>query len=161
MNNLNFYNKKPGCFKSFNLVDAQDVKTGWVTGSEFLSKYVICKCGNGALNIYASFGNDMNLAPLVVECPICGVKEEIFNPEIHGWDGENGDNCSSVGESEPKLLPVSPTRLVTEYSYQGAENYEDLIEEGVVNPEDYFDTFALYSVSDSGKLSEVVSYECA
>ncbi len=48
------------------------------------------------------------------------------------------------------------------YSYQGAENYEDLVDEGVDNPEDFFDTFTvLVENADTNGLVEVVSSECA
>lgn len=156
-----FINRKPACFKSFNLVDAKDVKSNWVTGPEFVSKYIACACGNILLNIYASYGNKMYLAPIELECPQCMNRAEIFNPTEHGWDGENGDCCSLVGETEPKLFNKSPIRVLVEYSYQGVENYEELINDGINNPEDYFDVFALYAVSDNGKPDEVISYECA
>lgn len=156
-----FINRKPACFKSFNLLEAKDVKSNWASAPEFISRYVACACGNTLLNVYASYGNKMHLAPVELECPTCMNRTEIFNPTKHGWDGENGDCCSLVGESEPKLFNRTPGKVVVEYSYQGEENYEELINDGIKNPEDYFDVFALYAVSEKGKLDEVISYECA
>lgn len=156
-----FINRKPACFKSFSLLDAKGVKSDWPSSPEYISKLVACECGETLLDIYASFGNEMHLAPIELECPKCKNKSEIFNPTKHGWDGENGDCCSLIGESEPKLFNKSPTKVVVEFSYQGEENYEELINDGIKNPEDYFDVFALYTVSENGKLDEVVSYECA
>lgn len=158
---MDFLSKKPRCFKGFNIEDATDIKSNWVSGAEFSSKYVSCACGNALLNIYASHNGNMNLAPILLECEICQEKEEIFNPEVHGWDGENGDNCSLVGESEPALFNAAPSKIVVEYSYQGLENYEELIQDGIQNPEDYFDVFSIYTCDEDGNLKEVVSYECA
>lgn len=158
---MDFLSKKPRCFKSFNIENATDIKSNWVSGTEFLSKCLSCACGNKLLNVYASLDGGINLAPILLECAICEVKEEIFNPEVHGWDGENGGHCSMVGKSEPRLVNSLPSKIVAEYSYQGLENYEELIQDGIHNPEDYFDVFSIYTCDEDGKLTEVVSYECA
>lgn len=157
----NFIHRKPACFGSFDLLDAKEVKSNWPQGPEFITKFVACECGETLLNVYASFENEMHLAPIELECPKCKTRSEVFNPEKHGWDGQNGDSCSLVGESEPKLFNQSPTKVVVEFSYQGEENYEELMNDGIENPEDYFDVFSLYTASEKGKLDEVVSYECA
>lgn len=158
---FSFLSKKPSCLKGFRIQEISDVKSNWVTGPEFKCKLVKCQCGNSELKIYASYENGMHLAPIILECTNCDTKEVIFNPEIHGWDGQNGDDCSMVGTGEPELFVEDPTKVVIEYSYQGLENYEELIEDGIGNPEDYFDVFSVYICNDKGELKEVVSYECA
>lgn len=155
-----FIHKKPKCFQSFQLEDAKDIKSDWVQGPEFLSKLMLCPCGNSNLNVFCSYGRNMRLAPISVECPKCNYRAEIFDPRKHGWDGENGDFCSSVGDSEPKIVNGSPSRIIVQYSYQGDDNYEDLSED-VDNLEDYFDVFAVHIADGKGYLTEVVSYECA
>lgn len=158
---MDFLSKKPRCFSDFNIEDATDVKSNWVSGVEFSSKYVSCPCGNSLLNIYASQNEGITLAPILLECENCQLKEEIFNPEVHGWNGENGDNCSMIGKFEPRLVNSLPSKIVAEYSYQALENYEELIQNGIQNPEDYFDVFSIYTCDEDGNLKEVVSYECA
>ena len=158
-----FINKKPRCFNDFELEDVQGADSPWAKGCgpEYLTKLVRCACGNCELNIYASSGSGMNLAPIHIECPNCNYKAEVFNPENHGHDGELGHYCSFAGREEAKKITESPIRLVVEYSYQGEENYKELLEEGIENLEDYFDVFAIYTMDNSGNLKEVVSYECA
>lgn len=161
MSDFEFYDKKPSCFQSFNLIDALGTSSGWVTGPEFKSMFVVCSCGNELLNAYTSEGDGMNLAPLIIECPVCLIKAEVFNPEVHGWDGMIGYHCSMTGDSTPSLKTKSPSKLVVEYSYQGAENYDELLEDGVEDPENYFDTFSAFIASNNGSLSTLITYECA
>lgn len=156
-----FIYRKPACFGPFELADATDVKSGWGHSPEFLTKYVRCGCGEERLNIYASSGNNMRLAPIILECPTCQARAEVFHPDKHGYDGQLGQNCAMVGETPPELVAPSPGRIVVEYSYQGKEHYEELLEEGIENPEDYFDVFSIYTADDRGKLTEVTSCECA
>lgn len=155
--NLDFMEKQPRCFGEFKLLKFQESNLG----NEFISRNVVCTCGNKKLNIYASLENELYLAPVILECPACGHKEQIFNPDIHGWDGENGDNCSMKSTEEPKVLPNSPKKVMVEYSYQGLENYEGLAKEGITNLEDYFDTFNLCGVDENGATHESIDYECA
>jgi hypothetical protein len=156
-----FIRRKPKCFKSFELENSVGIESDWVSSPEFLSKFVKCSCGNKELNIYSSSNGELFLAPVLLECPKCNIKEEIFTPEKHGWNGEHGDNDSIIGDADPVLRNSAPTRIVAEYSYQGEENYEDLIEDGIMNPENYFDMFAIYTVTENGQLNKIVSYECA
>ena len=58
-------------------------------------------------------------------------------------------------------MASSPGTVIVVYSYQGIENYEDLIEGGAANPENFFDTFAVYFAEQGGAHREIVSYECA
>lgn len=156
-----FVHRKPACFGPFVLAEANDIDTDWGPGVEFVKKYVRCGCGETHLNIYACPGEDMYLAPVILECPKCHTQAEIFHPEKHGWDGMQGYNASIYGHHAPELLKQSPTRVLAEYSYQGEENYEDMLKDGVLNLEDYFDIFAISTVDDNGNLEDVTSYECA
>lgn len=157
-----FIHKKPKCLNNFDIEDtAPDIKNNWVQGPEFLSKLIKCKCGEKDLSVYASSNKEMLLAPIYVECPKCFSKYLIFDPTIHGWDGEIGENASIVGETEPQLVNITPRKVIIDYSYQGPDNYTELMEDGIKNPEDYFDVFIVSTVNDLGKLEEVVSYECS
>jgi hypothetical protein len=155
--NTEFMSKKPSCFGEFNLIP----KDGNSKDDQFIYRYVICHCDNHLLNIYACKNESELLAPILLECPECGHRELVFDPEIHGWDGQNGDNCSMVGESEPELINDWPLKVETYFSFQGLENYSDLAEDGVTNLEDYFDTFGMYGLDTSGKIATSIDYECA
>lgn len=156
-----FVHRKPACFGTFVLAGASDIDTDWGPPPEFLSKYVRCHCGERHLNIYACPGDDMQLAPVILECPRCRAKAEIFHPEKHGYDGQFDQSASMVGAGPPELFNPSPSEIIVEYSYQGEENYEELLKEGIMNLEDYFDVFAIYVIDEGGELREVTSYECA
>lgn len=91
----------------------------------------------------------------------CRVRKLLFDPRIHGYDGEN-DGCASItGEGEPIEFSKDVGTVIVNYSYQGIENYEELISDGVKNPQDYFDTFTAYFARKGGRPIDVVSYECA
>lgn len=157
-----FINKKPRCLEGYNIKDSPpEIINTWLQGPEFLSKLLKCKCGEEKLYVYASSNNEVLLAPIYLECPKCLTKNLIFNPSIHGWDGENGDNTSIIGENEPHKVNKLPRRVIVDYSFQGPDSYADLINDGTKNPEDYFDVFIISTQNESGKLEEVVSYECA
>ena len=67
----------------------------------------------------------------------CRVRKLLFDPRIHGYDGEN-DGCASItGEGEPIEFSKDVGTVIVNYSYQGLENYEELISDGVKNPQDY------------------------
>lgn len=156
-----FIDRKPHCFGTFMLVDAESARSDWAVSKEFLSKLIQCSCGNQKLHILTSHNGEMNLAPIILSCPACEKREEIFSPDKHGWDGQNGDNCAKISSLEPQLINATASKIVVEYSYQGIENYEDLIEDDIENPEDYFDIFNLFTMDDAGNLEEIVCYECA
>lgn len=156
-----FIGKKPRCFGIFTLIDATNAQSDWAVSKEFLSKQILCSCGNPMLHVFASHNGKMHLAPIILACPVCEKREEIFSPDKHGWDGMNGDNCAKIGSLEPQLINATASKIVVEYSYQGIENYEDLIEDEIENPEDYFDVFNLFTMDETGNLEEIVCYECA
>lgn len=157
-----FKDEKPRCLEGFDIEDCPgEVANSWLQGPEFLSKLVKCKCGESELYVYASSNDEMLLAPIYLECPKCLTKDLIFDPTIHGWDGENGDSASLVGGKEPKKINSTPRRIIVNYSFQGEENYADLMDDGIKNPQDYFDVFIINTLNVSGELEEVVSYECA
>lgn len=156
--NFDFLEKKPRCFGDFELVDPE---IGDKSADYFVRKFVVCKCGSDILSIHSSYGSGMYLAPILLECPQCTHKALVFDPEMHGWDGENGDNCSMVGSAEPSRWPESPSRVMVEFSFQGIENYQDLQDAGVENVEDYFDTFNLYAIDPDGNIAQSIDYECA
>lgn len=157
-----FIHKKPRCLENFDTDDTPtEIKNNWVQGPEFLSKLIKCKCGEEELYVYASSNKEMLLAPIYLECPKCLSKSLIFDPTIHGWDGENGDSTSLIGEIKPKKVYETPRRVIVNYSFQNPDNYAELMEDGIDKPEDYFDVIIINTINDGGKLEEVVSYECA
>lgn len=167
--------KKPRILSNFDASECSYESIGLKnTDESFCLKSVRCKCGNDHLNVIATVAKETKkslfktkeiinyLAPLHLECPKCKSVNLIFDPEQHGWDGENGDCASITGEDGEELFNQSPAKVYVEISYQGEENYEDLAEDGISNIEDYFDTFNLYIIAkDATNIEEVVAYECA
>lgn len=140
----------------------------------FFLKNVRCKCGNDHLNVITTITKKTkkglfktkeiinHLAPLHLECPECKTGNLLFDPKVHGWDGENGDSASLTGEDGELIFNDFPAKVYVELSYQGEDSYEELVEDGISNVQDYFDTFNLYVLPNGAtKAVEVVSYECA
>lgn len=158
-----FTSRKPSCFSSFNLIECSaDIASNWMQGPEFITRQIVCDCSSENLDILASSDGDQLLAPIVASCPNCQKSETLFDPRKHGWDAQEGGDCYSlVGESEPKKVNGSACTVIVNYSYQGEENYNDLLEDDVENPEDYFDVIFFHYINEKGSIKEVVSYECA
>jgi len=167
----NFFNKFPKCLSKFKLKKAEDnIASSWNSGLDFITQKIHCECDNDSFllktsNTITTTGffkkkkQVEHLAPVFVSCSKCQNEKLLFDPKIHGWDGEQGASTSRVGENPPELFGTAPGNVYVIYSYQNGENYQDLIDDGCTNPEDFFDTFTIYFRSDS--LIEVVSYECA
>jgi hypothetical protein len=152
----------PRFLANFMVQDGVGLARGRYSRPDFVVKQVACACGSENVELLASRTNDGKcLAPIYLRCLECSSRQLLFDPAIHGWDGEGGNSASRVGEGEPTAVAPSPGTVFVVYSYQGIENYEDLIEGGAANPENFFDTFAVYFVEQGGTRTQVVSYECA
>jgi hypothetical protein len=153
----------PRCLAEFQTQEVgPDFADSRYSRSHFVIKSVSCMCGSKKLGLLACRSEEGDyLAPLDAQCPKCSSRRLFFDPAIHGWDGESGASASRASNQEATLVAASPGSLIVVYSYQGLENYEDLIAEGVSNPEDFFDTFAVYFGAGDRKPTQVVSYECA
>ncbi|MCV6620413.1 MAG: hypothetical protein OIF51_01515 [Cellvibrionaceae bacterium] len=140
----------------------------------FYLKNVSCKCGNNLLRVITTITKKTKkglfksketieyLAPIHLECSKCQTGNLLFDPQVHGWDGESGNSASLTGEDGELIFNDTPARIYVELSYQGEENYGELAEDGIANIQDYFDTFGLYVLpKEATKAIEVVSYECA
>jgi hypothetical protein len=153
----------PRCLAEFQTQEASAEFAGSrYSKSHFVTKRVACVCGSQELELLACRTDDGDyLAPISAQCPKCASQHLLFNPAIHGWDGESGASASRVSNREAIPVAATPGSVIVVYSYQGLENYEDLIAEGVANPEDFFDTFAVYFGVGDREPTQVVSYECA
>ncbi len=163
-------NSEPSCLQVFKTSEPeQHLQNRFHLTSEFTSRKILCDCGNHKLSVEAYKTSetkgffrktkvDSFWAPAFISCSTCHKKTLIFDPRKHGWDGERGDSCSVAEEGDLVQVNASPDSVYVSYSYQNLENYEDLQADGVSNPEDYFDTFALYIGTEDQALFE---YECA
>ncbi|GHA03170.1 hypothetical protein GCM10008090_10180 [Arenicella chitinivorans] len=166
--------KTPDCLTGFK-VSVSDIKLprSWNTGLLFTTKQLSCKCGNQELELNTNQQVRVSgffkkrektelFPPVKVSCPNCGYAATIFDPQIHGWNGQIEDHSCESENSNLSPHPESPAKVFANYSYQGVENYEGLIADGVANPEDYFDTFTVLIVEPkTGNVVEVLSSECA
>jgi hypothetical protein len=161
---------KPRCIKEFETCEPEKrLQDKFHLTEEFTSRKIICGCGNDKLTVEAykttetkgffkKTTEDSFWAPASILCPACNKNSLLFDPRKHGWDGEQGDCCSIVEEGELVQVNSSPDSVYVSFSYQSPENYEEFESEGVTNPEDYFDMFALY-VGDNDNI--IFEYECA
>ena len=167
--------KSPRILSAFDAKDSGYESIGMENDDDcFCLKNVQCKCGNSNLSVFTTITKEnkkglfkdketiAHLAPVHLQCPSCKSENLLFDPRVHGWDGENGDCASATGENGQLLFNESPAKVYVEVSYQGEENYEDLDEDGILNLEDYFDTFNLYILPEGkSEAEEVLVYECA
>ena len=147
--------------------------TSWNVGEAFVSKEIFCKCGNENFflltyelrekkGIFRKKAVITKYAPVYLHCSKCGLNGELFNPEMHGWNGEFGDSPPELTKNGAVLFSENAGEIVVNYSYQGVENYQEMIDDpDISNPEDYFDTFTIYFRENNGELLEVTSCECA
>ena len=144
----------------------------WNAGEEFVTYRIECVCGEKSLLLdssrvtedyeyFSEVDQNQYYAPFKVTCPECRRMITVFDPRKHGWDGRNGDCSSIVGQEFTHVESDAGTVIFT-VSFQGVDNYEELIEEGVEHPEDYFDTFTIYfRATGKEKFQQIGSYECA
>lgn len=168
------FEKTPKCISALKtfVADVQ-LPHSWNSGPLFTTKLIACKCGSEELELHTAqrkiskgFFKKKEVTehypPIKVSCTNCKNSTIIFNPEVHGWNGEIDESLGMPQEVE--LMPYSSGtfKVYVNYSYQGIENYEDLVDDGVKNPEDFFDTFTVLVENQStGGLVEVVSCECS
>ncbi len=161
---------QPRCLQAFK-TSAPDkrLQQRFHLSEEFTSRKILCPCGNQDLTVTAYKTTatrgffrknkvDSFWAPAFVSCPTCQHKALLFDPREHGWDGELGAAASIVEAGDLVQVNAQPASIYVCYSYQNLENYQELQVDGVSNPEDFFDTFALYIGTEERALFE---YECA
>ena len=166
--------KKPSFLSSFEIGDVSNsiLPNKWNQGESFVTKNISCLCGQKQFFLLTSQFKETvglfkkkevinHLAPVQTKCSECERTCFLFNPEIHGWSGEFNISAAQIGKDEPQLYSSASGEIFVNYSYQGEENYQDLIEDNISNLEDYFDTVSIYfKRAGSALLEEVVSYEC-
>lgn len=165
--------KTPRCLSGFIVSDPnKEIISKISNDEEFVIKQISCSCGNKHLNIITTKQlnintnnkkeNDYYYAPIYLNCPSCSLENLLFNPQQHGWDGENGDSTEIIGEGNKITFNDKKGSILVEYSYQDIDSYDELVNDGIENPEDYFETFNVYFVENgSNSLVDVVNYECA
>jgi len=162
--------KSPRCLLPFKLDDSESPNKSFI-GEEFITKSISCGCENQSFHILGFKQEEtsgfffkkkvtIEIPPIYLKCEKCKSQSLIFNPVKHGWDGESDCCACFIGTGEPKLLVDSPSKVLVTYSYQNPDNYLALEEDGISNPEDYFDTFTLYNECN-GKFVPLISCECA
>ena len=103
----------------------------------------------------------LSVAPVYLECGQCGRRARLFSPGCDGWNGQIEPEADPDADSAV-YLDGEPSRIIVNYSYQGMENYLDVLDdESIDNPQDYFDTFTVYRQDMNGNIEEVLSEECA
>ncbi len=156
-----------------DIIHNSTIPNNWNQGVSFVTKKLKCSCGSSdfkllttpLIEIKGFFKKKKvitHLAPIHSECTDCNKSTLLLNPITHGWSGEFNDSASMIGSGNPQLYSVSKGSILVNYSYQNEENYEELLEEKIEMPEDYFDTVTVYfKPKYSNTIEEVVSYEGA
>ncbi|WP_105255824.1 hypothetical protein [Pseudoalteromonas sp. T1lg75] len=166
--------KRPTCLEGFNVSSTDAVlPTNWNNGDSFITKQISCTCGNSQLKLLTyefiekkGFFKKREIvkkcSPVYVECPECNSNKLLFNPEVHGWNGEQNENKPQLDSVGAVPFTDKAGKVYVTYSYQGTENYEEMLEDDELdNPQDFFDTFTVYFEETEQKLSLVTTDECA
>ena len=100
--------KTPRCLSGFVASNPRkEILSKISNEEEFVIKKISCSCGNENLNIITTEQLDKNsnnkeehhhYAPIYLNCPSCSLEKLLFNPQKHGWDGENGDSIENIGK---------------------------------------------------------------
>ena len=165
--------KKPDCISKFN-TSRVDRHLSYKMAENFSSAIhsINCFCGNANLYLKAAQHKQLKgvcskseviafKPPVYVNCLDCSQTTLLFDPEIHGWQAEQ--NLWPVTENAlilVKCIP-QPVRVYVNYTYHNTEGYKVLLDQGVANIEDYFDSFTVfYSRSPDDELIEIISCQC-
>jgi hypothetical protein len=142
-------------------------------GPEFVTKEISCKCSCTEFYMRTVARAEKvgflrkrtivrHAAPFYLSCAACQRMALLFDPAIHGWNGQMpGATATQIADDSLSLI-ADRGNVFVNYSYQSPENYEELVEGGIENGEDYFDTFTVYFRPKGQRdLEEIGSYECA
>lgn len=161
-----FFDRTPKCLAKFKtsrvsvvLPATQDEASNSVT------KSICCICGNEKLYLEAAQHKEVKGVckvmefitfdpPVYVVCPACKRYALLFDPLIYGRKSESGESGDSPGDFKLTRCTPKPGKVWVNYSYKN-------LKDGVENPEDYFDSFAVFYSSDSTEnIREIVSVAC-
>jgi len=170
---VSLFNKVPECLSRFKIFHADPIfPSDKNRNSVVVAKFVSCICGNENLHLEAAQLKELKGVcsksevirfgpPVYLVCPACSGIALLFDPEIHGW-------CAELGlwhGAEKHLTMVKcagqPGRILVHYTYENIAAYEDLLRKGVVNIEDYSDTFSIFQENSArDNLSKIFSVKC-
>jgi len=155
-------NTTPHIAAKFRVLETLDSPKLWNRGASFVTVMLGCKCGSPTLKVKTVRPSAAAVPPAYLTCCHCGMSELLFDEGLHGWNGEMEKEAANVAQSDLVAYSADEGAVLITYSYQNVENYDDLIAEGVKNPEDYFDTFTVYFRQDgASNFASVLSCECA
>ncbi len=163
----------PSHLKQFTTADDISPEK-WNTGPSFNTCSIACSnCGSGIFRLRSHVTRRTKgwfrkqtvtevSSPIYLNCSDCSAEYLLFNSELHGWIAQDPDRDKpDVKLTRPPSTEVCGSFLIT-FSYQGVENYEDIIEEGCQNPEDFFDTFTIYIRDNTDQeYAQLCTFECA
>ncbi len=160
------FERTPKCLSKFKTLQVDiPLPTKQNENSHSVTKSIQCICGSEKLYLDAAQHKEVKGVcrvsefitfdpPVYVSCSSCKRYTLLFDPLIHGWKSESCE--SSDSNSDYKLIRCTqkPGSVFVNYSYKN-------LKRDVENPEDYFDTFAVFYSSDSiENLREIISVGC-
>ena len=170
---LTHLQKIPDCLTQFEITASNWSQPEAQGGALSIERSIRCPCGNENLVLQAAQRKELRgvcskseiirfKPPVYVICPACSRTTLLFDPEIHGWNGESGlvrgvESTFTLAKCIPQ-----PGRVRVVITYKDFSVYGQLLEKGVVNIQDYFDSFTLcYFNSADGNFIQVISHSCA
>lgn len=99
--------------------------------------------------------------PVYTVCSACKKSQLLFDPVIHGWNGEIGIVKDSVSPQKLGRYSLYPGRIYVAYSYSAVEEYDRLLSEGIDDIENYFESFTAFFAQNRGStILKVFTTKC-
>lgn len=165
--------KTPSAFTKFtSSIVNTDLLNTKNTGTDYVTRQIACICGNKLLHLKTVQKKELRgvcsksiftsvAPPIYVVCSTCQRTTLLFDPVIHGWNGE----LERIPDQDSALslyrFRESPGNIYVQYSYRNPEKYSAIRDNGVEDIENYFDSFTLlYSDSRGEHINELFSQAC-
>lgn len=130
-------------------------------GDESTAFAVKCRCGSEQFRISVAEG----FGPVSVECSECAKQFVVFDPSLHGYDGELGHNSeiAPAKRREVRCLKCKEDAFHACCGFQYAGETDVLEDKSIkVKPEDLFGYFLLAGhCSKCGAITNAFDWECA
>jgi hypothetical protein len=171
---VSLFDKTPECISGFKTFRVDPIlPQGRSDGPDSITRAIGCLCGNESLYLEAAQHKELRgvcskseiikfKPPVYVVCPSCSKTALLFDPSIHGWRAEQGLWRGVENRFTLVKCAAQPGRIWVNHTYNNIAGYEELLRNGVVNIEDYFESFSAFQENASGdNFLEIVSFRCA
>jgi len=173
------YLKPARCLSAFGKKTSGDAVQEGNVRDQLVKFQLECNCGAAIFKVHGfplpgrTYPSEDSIAgPISLECHVCKRINQVFNPEVHGYNGEldslhGMESAGKIDSAEPLVFQCSKCEEMKQsiavsliYSIPDEEMDGDV--ELAQRPQDFFTTFSLYGRCMTCEyVSMVTDYECA